>query len=180
MKEIYKTITPYLIIGILIVIASFIMKCEREPQPKKPQDETTVLISQITNKVENGLTTISRKDAIIDSLIRLKPKYIKGKDRVRDSLIYISDSICVNNLIALNNECQKIDSVNNAIISEQEIQMIKYSEVVGLMQERNSMQEKRHVKDSIGINTLTKKLTRTRKIAVIGIGAAFIGGLIIK
>jgi hypothetical protein len=180
MKEIYKIVTPYLIIGVLIVIASFIMKCEREPQPTKPQDETTVLISQITNKVENGLTTISRKDAIIDSLIHLKPKYIEGRDRVRDSLIYISDSICVNILIALNNECIRVDSVNNVIISEQESQMIKYSEVVGLMQERNDAQEKRHVTDSITIHTLDKKLKRTRKLAAIGIGAAFIGGLIIK
>jgi len=171
-----KKIIPYIIIAILIGILISFVKCDKEP---KTSDET-ILISQITNKVENGLTVISRKDAIIDSLKHLKPKYIKGRDRVRDSLIYISDSICVNNLLALNKECLKVDSANTAIITEQENQMMRYSEVVGLMEERNDMQEKRHVKDSTEITKLNKKLKRTRKLAAVGIGASFVGGLIIR
>jgi hypothetical protein len=177
-----KKYLPYIISSAMLIAGFLLMtKCESPQDPiDNNQNESTLLISKITNKVENGLIVIDRQNDIIDSLKHLKPKYTKGKDRVRDSLIYISDSICAKNLTLLDKECQRVDSINLAIISEQETQMIKYSEVVGLMQERNDVQEKRHVSDSTTIHTLDKKLKRTRKLAVIGIGAAFIGGLIIK
>jgi hypothetical protein len=176
MKEIYKIVMPYLIIGILIVIASFIMKgCERKPI--KPTDQT-LLISSLTNRIEHLTSEITHVK--IDTLKIIKIRYKTKYDTTYIEITKQAPDTCGYYLAKLNNECLILDSINNAIISEQESQMIKYSEVVGLMQERNDAQEKRHVKDSVEINTLTKKLTRTRKIAAIGIGAAFIGGLIIK
>jgi hypothetical protein len=175
MKEIYKIVTPYLIIGILIVIASFIMKCEREQI--KPTDQT-LLISSLTNRIEHLTSEITHVK--IDTLKIIKIRYKTKYDTTYIEITKQAPDTCGYYLAKLNNECLKLDSVNNAIINEQETQMIKYSEVVGLMQDRNDLQEKRHVKDSVEINTLTKKLKRTRKLAVIGIGAAFIGGLIIK
>jgi len=174
MKEPFKTLTPYIIIGILIVILTFLVKCERDPQPT----DQTEFIGMQSAKINRLLLQLSTQK--IDTLIKIKTRYKTKYDTTFIEVIKLAPDTCGYYLTKLNNECIKLDSANNAIITEQESQMIKYSEVVGLMQERNDMQEKRHVKDSTEINKLNKKLKRTRKLAVVGIGIGFIGGLIIK
>lgn len=174
MKEPFKTITPYIIIGILIVVLTFLVKCEKEPEPA----DQTEFIGMQSAKINRLLLQLSTQK--IDTLIKIKKIYKTKYDTTYIEVLRDAPDTCGYYLSKLNDECIRVDSVNTAIITEQENQMIKYSEVVGLMQQRNDMQEKRHIKDSCEINKLNKKLKRTRKLATIGIGSAFIGGLIIK
>jgi hypothetical protein len=169
-----KKIIPYIIIAILIGVLISFVKCDREP---KTSDET-ILISSLTNRIEKLKSEI--KHGKIDTLTIIKTRYKTKYDTTLIEVIKLSPDTCHYYIAKIDSACKRLDSTNNAIITEQENQMIKYSEVVGLMQERNDMQEKRHVKDSVTINKLNKKLKRTRKLAAIGIGAAFVGGLIIK
>ena len=175
MKQPFKAIFPYLIIGILIVIISFIQKCESEPIKTSEQ---TWLINQQSAKIHRLLLEVStqKTDTLIVIKNRIKTKY----DTTFIEIVKEAPDTCGYYLTKLDSECKRLDSANTNIINEQESQLIKYREIVGLMQERNEMQEKRHVTDSTTIQTLDKKLKRTRKLAAVGIGAAFIGGLIIK
>ena len=169
-----KKIIPYIIIAILIGILISFVKCDKEP---KTSDET-ILISSLTNRIEKLKSEI--KHGKIDTLIKIKKIYKTKYDTVLIEIIKLAPDTCHYYIAKLDSACKRLDSTNNAIITDQENQMMHYSEVVGLMQERNLLQEKRHVKDSVTINKLNKKLKRTRKLAAVGIGAAFIGGLIIR
>ena len=170
-----KKYMPYIISATMLIAGFLLMtKCE---SPQEPIDNT-ILISKLTNEIELLKSSISH--AKIDTLVKIKKVYKTKYDTTFVEAIKDAPDTCTFYLTKLNNECIKLDSANNAIITEQETQMIKYSEVVGLMQDRNLEQQKRHVTDSTTIQSLDKKLKRTRKLAVIGIGAAFIGGLIIK
>ena len=152
-----KKIIPYIIIAILIGVLISFVKCDKEP---KTSDET-ILISSLTNRIEKLNSEI--KHGKIDTLIKIKKVYKTKYDTVLIEIIKLAPDTCHYYIAKMDSACKRLDSANNAIITEQEN---KYSEVVGLMQDRNILQEKRHVNDSVKINTLTKKLTRTRKIAV--------------
>ena len=154
-----KKIIPYIIIAILIGVLISFVKCDKEP---KTSDET-ILISSLTNRIEKLNSEI--KHGKIDTLIKIKKVYKTKYDTVLIEIIKLAPDTCHYYIAKMDSACKRLDSTNNAIITEQETQIIHYSEVVGLMQERNDMQEKRHVKDSVKINMLTNKLTRTRKIA---------------
>ncbi len=169
-----KKIIPYIIIAILIGILISFVKCDKEP---KTSDET-ILISSLTNRIEKLKSEI--KHGKIDTLIKIKKIYKTKYDTILIEVIKLAPDTCHYYIAKIDSACKRLDSTNNAIITEQENQKMHYSEVVGLMQERNLLQEKRHVKDSVTINKLNKKLKRTRKLAAVGIGAAFIGGLIIR
>jgi len=73
-----------------------------------------------------------------------------------------------------------LDSFNNGIITRQETQLISYSELVGIMQEKANMQSLKHIEDSLAIGTLQRKLKRTRKLAVAGLFGGLITGAVIK
>lgn len=154
-----KKIIPYIIIAILIGVLISFVKCDKEP---KTSDET-ILISSLTNRIEKLNSEI--KHGKIDTLIKIKKVYKTKYDTVLIEIIKLAPDTCHYYITKMDSACKRLDSTNNAIITEQETQIIHYSEVVGLMQERNDVQEKRHVNDSITIYKLNKKLKRTRKIA---------------
>lgn len=151
-----KKIIPYIIIAILIGVLISFVKCDKEP---KTSDET-ILISSLTNRIEKLNSEI--KHGKIDTLIKIKKVYKTKYDTVLIEIIKLAPDTCHYYIAKMDSACKRLDSTNNAIITEQEN---KYSEVVGLMQDRNILQEKRHDNDSVTINKLNKKLTRTRKIA---------------
>jgi hypothetical protein len=170
-----KKYLPYIISAAMLIAGFLLMtKCESKPDPI----DNTSLIGLQSAKINRLLLQLSTNK--IDTLIKIKKVYKTKYDTTFVEVVRLAPDTCNFYLTKLNKECLKVDSANNAIISEQETQMIKYSEVVGLMQERNLEQEKRHVNDSTTIHKLDRKLKRTRKLAFAGIGAAFIGGLIIK
>lgn len=171
-KQTLKSILPYIIIGILIVILSFIMKdCEHKPNlVLTPNDSINSIIEDkqvvIDMLVENNKAIRLQ----IDSLKEVKPIYIKGKVRIKDSLIFVSDSDCVRNLTVLYNECQKVDSVNNAIISNQETHIMNDSQIIGNLTDIIAIQKHRISTDSVEIeylNLTVKKEKRKGKLRTI-------------
>lgn len=166
-----KSILPYIIIGILIVILSFIMKdCEHKPNLKVvPNDSINSIIDDkqavIDMLIENNKTIRTQ----IDSLKEVKPKVIVRYKTVYDSLL-VTDSTCIKSLNLLYNECQKVDSVNSAIISNQENHLINDSQIIGNMADIIAIQKHRISTDSVEIeylNLTVKKEKRKGKLKTI-------------
>lgn len=99
----------------------------------------------------------------IDSLKEVKPIYIKGKIRIKDSLIFVSDSDCVRNLTVLYNECQKVDSVNNAIISNQETHIMNDSHIIGNLTDIIALKQHRITSDSLVIDDLNMTVKKEKR-----------------
>lgn len=99
----------------------------------------------------------------IDSLKEVKPIYIKGKIRIKDSLIFVSDSDCVRNLTVLYNECQKVDSVNNAIISNQETHIMNDSHIIGNLTDIIALKQYRITSDSLVIDDLNMTVKKEKR-----------------
>ena len=170
-KQTLKSILPYIIIGILIVILSFIMKdCEHKPNlVLTPNDSINTAIAekeQIIDYIKNDNANLKAK---IDSLKALKPKVIVRYRTVYDSLIVV-DSVCVKSLNTLYNECQKVDSVNNHIIDNQEKHIMNDSHIIGNLTDIIALKQYRINSDSIVIedlNMTVKKEKRKGKLKTI-------------
>ena len=167
-----KSILPYIIIGILIVILSFIMKdCKHKPNyVLTPNDSINSIIDDKQAVIDMLVENNKAIRLQIDSLKEVKPIYIKGKIRIKDSLIFVSDSDCVRNLTVLYNECQKVDSVNNAIISNQETHIMNDSQIIGNLTDIIALKQYRITSDSLVIDDLNltvKKEKRKGKLRTI-------------
>ena len=136
--------------------------------------------SVFDKKVDSIKVTINKDSLIIDSLMKLRPKVIVKYKTKYDTIYKTAPDTCKMYLAQLNAECLKLDSFNLGIITRQENQLISYSELTGIMQEKAVMQDLRHIEDSILIGKLDKKLKRTRKFGIAAFGIGFIGGLLIK
>ena len=189
-QSIFKLILPYLIIGILIVIALFYFKgCNDNPQVNTKPD-TTILNDFLNRKGIEFKKLISDNKTLNDSLKTAKKTKIKIVYRTKtvyDSLI-INDTSCVNSLITLYNECQKIDSINNVIIDNLSTQNANLITATNNQQDVIDMQNYKIKQDSIFIKDEFPKeykrgLKKGRKQGII-IGAAIetaviVGGLIL-
>ena len=117
-QSMVKTILPYIIIGVLIVIASFFMKgCHDEPYVNVKSDNT-ILNSFLNRKGIEFKRLMSDNKTLNDSLKtarKTKIKIVYRTKNVYDSLL-VTDTSCVNSLVTLYNECQNNDSINNVII----------------------------------------------------------------
>ena len=163
-KQTLKSILPYIIIGILIVILFFIMKdCSHKPNlVVTPNDSINTVISekeQIIDYIKNDNAILKAK---IDSLKTLKPKVIVRYKTVYDSLI-LSDTLCINQLVTLYNECNKIDSVNNAIISNQETHIMNDSQIIGNLTDIIALKQHRITSDSLVVEDLTMTVKKEKR-----------------
>jgi len=181
-----KTLLPYIVIGILIVIASFLMKgCENKPNVVIVPNDAINAIIKDKQQTANYYINRAKSDSLkIDSLSHLKPKYIKGRDRVKDSLIYVSDSACYKSLVILYNECQKVDSVNNAIITNQENHIMNDSHVIGNLTDIVAMQKYKATNDSLAIIEISKEVKRKYRKGLlqggcVGLGVGVVGTLLL-
>lgn len=181
-KQTLKTILPYIIIGVLIVILSFIMKdCSHKPNLKiVPNDSINNAIAekeQINEYLKNDNIVLKAK---IDSLSNLKPKVIVRYKTVYDSLLVV-DSMCVKSLIKLHDEHSKIDSVNNNIITNQETHIMNDSHIIGNLTDIIALKQYRINSDSIVIEDLTitvKKEKRKGKVkTVLGSALGALSGI---
>ena len=181
-KQTLKAILPYLIIGILIVILSFIMKdCSHKPNlVLTPNDSINTAIAekeQINEYLKNDNIVLKAK---IDSLSNLKPKVIVRYKTVYDSLLVV-DSMCVKSLIKLHDEHSKIDSVNNNIITNQETHIMNDSHIIGNLTDIIALKQYRINSDSIVIEDLTitvKKEKRKGKVkTVLGSALGALSGI---
>ena len=112
--------------------------------------------------------------------MKLRPKVITRYKTKYDTIYRQAPDTCKSYLAELNAECLKLDSFNLGIITRQETQLISYSELTGIMQEKANMQDLRHTNDSLLITKLDKKLKRTRKVGIAAFGLGFVGGLLIR
>ena len=170
-KQTLKSILPYIIIGILIVILSFIMKdCSHKPNlVVVPNDSINTAIAekeQINEYLKNDNANLKAK---IDSLSHLKPKVIVRYKTVYDSLLVV-DTMCISALNTLHIEHSKIDSVNNQIISNQETHIMNDSHIIGNLTDIIALKQYRINSDSIVIedlNMTVKKEKRKGKVKTI-------------
>lgn len=185
-QSMVKTILPYLIIGVLIVIASFFMKsCHDKPYINAKSDNT-VLNDFIRRKGVLIQTIMSNNKTLRDSLFKAnkaKIKIVYRTKTVYDSLI-INDTSCVNSLVTLYNECQNNDSINDVIITNLTTQNANLVSATNNQQYVIDMQKYKIASDSILIKTEYKRgLKKGRKQGII-IGTAIetaviVGGLLL-
>jgi hypothetical protein len=131
-------------------------------------------------KIDSIKIAINKDSLIIDSLMKLRPKVVIKYKTKFDTIYKQAPDTCKSYLAKLNAECLKMDSFNLGIITRQETQLISYSELTGIMQEKENMYVLRHNEDSLLITKLDKKLKRTRKVGIAAFGVGLIGGLFIK
>lgn len=170
-----KTILPYLIIGILIVILSFIMKnCNHKPKLAVVSNDS---INNIIADKEQIIAYIKednlRKKALIDSLKGLKPKVIVRYKTVYDSLLIV-DTMCVQALNTLHDEHTKIDSVNNRIIDRQSKVIQNDSTIITNFTDVIILQKKRIKNDSL---TIKKEKRKGKLKTILGTALGVLGGI---
>lgn len=156
------------------LIAAFILAliviptCIGLRQPKEVQKQNTNVQQYISETKDNILLNEMAKDKHIlqkkyDSLQLVKQKIIRGKERVRDSLIYISDSTCRKSINILYYECQKTDSVNNSLISNLQEQKKKDSTSIAVLNHKISTKQERINRDSTRIVALIDTIPRVKR-----------------
>ena len=168
----YKIVLPTIIVAMACL--ALLMTCKNKPKPKPLPP------SILDKKIDSIKVSINKDSLIIDSLMKLKPKMLPRYKTKYDTIYQQAPDTCQYYLTQLNNECLKLDSFNNGIITRQETQLISYSELVNTMQQKAVMQETKRLEDSLAIGTLQRKLKRTRKIAVAGLFGGLIIGAVIK
>jgi len=168
----YKIILPTIIIALVCLALMITCKGKQTP-PKVPP-------SVFDDKIDSIKTTINKDSLIIDSLMKLRPKVITRYKTKYDTIYKDAPDTCKSYLAELNAECMALDSFNLGIITRQETQLISYSELTGIMQQKTVMQDLRHIEDSLLNAKLDKKLKRTRKFGIAAFGVGFIGGMLIK
>lgn len=132
---------------------------------KTPKNNTQQYISETK---DNSILDEMAKDKRIlqkkyDSLQLVKQKVIRGKERVRDILIYISDSTCKKSINILYYECGKTDSVNNSIISNLKEQTQKDSTSIAVLTHKVLIKQDRIVRDSTRIVQLNDTLPKVNR-----------------
>ena len=181
-----KTILPYLIIGVIIAIASLFIKGCNDKTYVNAKSDNAVLNDFIQRKGVLIQTIMSNNKTLRDSLFKAnkaKIKIVYRTKTVYDSLI-INDTSCVNSLVMLYNECQENDSINNVIIDNLSTQNANLVSVTNNQQDVIDMQKYKIKQDSLLIKTEYKRgLKKGRKQGII-IGTAIetaviVGGLIL-
>jgi len=168
----YKLLLPTAIISMACL--ALLMTCKNKPKPKPLPP------SVLDKKIDSIKVSINKDSLIIDSLMKLKPKVVTRYKTKYDTIYKTAPDTCIYYLEELNHECMVLDSFNNGIITRQETQLISYSELVGIMQQKANMQSLKHIEDSLANAKLNKKLKRTRKVGIAAFGVGFIGGMLIK
>lgn len=156
------------LIAALILALIIIPTCiglKRLKQEPRPNTNTQQYISEtkdniILNQMAKDKHLLQKK---YDSLALVKQKVIRGKERVRDSLIYISDSTCRKSINVLYVECQKTDSINNSLISNLQEQKQKDSTSIAVLGHKVLVKQERIIRDSTRIVQLTDTLPRVKR-----------------
>ena len=160
----------YLKIGFVsIVILALILIptycCFNQPKQPQVQNNTQQYISETTDNIL--LNEIAKDKRILevkyDSLLKVKLRFIKGKDRVRDSLVYVSDSVCQKSINILYYECHKVDSVNNSLISNLQEQSKKDSSTISILNHKIKVKQDRINRDSTRVVQLTDTLPKVKR-----------------
>ena len=175
---------------LLIIVALF--TCNSKPQPiNEPIVNTNPLNEIVQDKDAIIETAKQRIEQLKDSLAMVnKPKIIYRKIYVYDSLL-IADTACINSLVTLYNQCAKVDSVNEYIISNQSNQIAEFITLTNNQQDIIDIRNYQHGVDSVNevaykeqIKAEVKNGKRKYRRGLlqggaVGLGVGFIGGLIL-
>lgn len=175
---------------LLIIVALF--TCNSKPQPiNEPIVNTNPLNEIVQDKDAIIETAKQRIEQLKDSLAMVnKPKIIYRKIYVYDSLL-IADTSCINSLVTLYNQCAKVDSVNEFIISNQSNQIANFITITNNQQDIIDIRNYQHGVDSVNevaykeqikveIKNSKRKYRRgLLQGGAVGLGVGFIGGLIL-
>lgn len=175
---------------LLIIVALF--TCNSKPQPiNEPIVNTNPLNEIVQDKDAIIETAKQRIEQLKDSLAMVnKPKIIYRKIYVYDSLL-IADTACINSLVTLYNQCAKVDSVNEYIISNQSNQIAEFITLTNNQQDIIDIRNYQHGVDSVNevaykeqikveIKNSKRKYRRgLLQGGAVGLGVGFIGGLIL-
>lgn len=176
-----KQYSHYIIIAILIILAWLFLKtCNHKVITVKPIDTTKEVIELKT--MYNKMLLANNKDLRlkIDSLSNLKPKVIVRYKTIYDSLL-IADTLCKKDLIILHTNHAKIDSVNDAIILKQDMELGNYATIVGNDLTIIELQNKRikQLADSLPIVKRKGYFKGLKQGSIIGLGIGVIGTVFI-
>lgn len=161
LKTTFKSILPYLIIGILLLL--LINKCDSEPKPTHSnKDSLNTIIAEKEQIAEYAINENKTNKLIIDSLKHLKPKVVIRYRTVYDSLL-VTDSTCVKSINILYTECQKVDSVNNSIIDTQSKVIQNDSTIINNYKDIIAIQKMRIKTDSVDIEYLTLSVKKEKR-----------------
>ena len=190
-----KAFRMFLGLLLLAIIVFALLYCNSKPQPI---NEPIVNTNQLNGIVVKEYKSIAKSDSIIKDLTtklevanNAKQKIVYRKIYVYDSLL-IADTACINSLVTLYNQCAKVDSVNEYIISNQSNQIAEFITLTNNQQDIIDIRNYQHGVDSVNeigykeqIKTEIKNgkhnLWRGRlQSGCVGLGVGFIGGLIVK
>lgn len=182
----FKQIIPYLVMAALIILASVYLHDCRGGGIKPTAVNNDSIYRIIAEKEQINDMIIENNKVLriqIDSLKTLKPKVVVRYKTVYDSLI-LTDTSCINSLNMLYVQCNKVDSVNNAIITKQDSALKNYSNISGNLTDIIAMQRYKITNDSLLIKELNSNVKRKYRKGLIqggavGLGVGFIGALLL-
>ena len=188
-----KAFRMFLGLVLLAIIVFALLYCNSKPQPiNEPIVNTNPLNEIVQDKDAIIETAKQRIEQLKDSLAMVnKPKIIYRKIYVYDSLL-IADTACINSLVTLYNQCAKVDSVNEYIISNQSNQIAEFITLTNNQQDIIDIRNYQHGVDSVNevaykeqikveIKNSKRKYRRgLLQGGAVGLGVGFIGGLMIK
>ena len=188
-----KAFRMFLGLVLLAIIVFALLYCNSKPQPiNEPIVNTNPLNEIVQHKDAIIETAKQRIEQLKDSLVMVnKPKIIYRKIYVYDSLL-IADTACINSLVTLYNQCAKVDSVNEYIISNQSNQIAEFITLTNNQQDIIDIRNYQHGVDSVNevaykeqIKSEIKNGKRKYRKGLlqggaVGLGVGFIGGLIVK
>lgn len=191
-----KAFRMFLGLVLLAIIVFALLYCNSNPQPiNEPIENTNPLNEIVKDKEAINAVLIENNKVLRDSLFMIlhqKPKYIRGRDRVKDSLIYVADTACINSLVTLYNQCAKVDSMNEYIIANQSGQIANLVTITNNQQDIIDIRNYQHGVDSVNEIAYKEQIKAEIKNGkrkyrrgllqggAVGLGVGFIGGLIIK
>lgn len=175
---------------LLIIIA--LMTCNNDPKPITIVEPTNQLDEIVKDKDAVIIAAKLRINALKDSLSMVnKPKIVYRKVYIYDSLL-IADTACIKSLVTLYNQCAKVDSVNEFIISNQISQIAQFITLTNAQQDIIEIRNYQHNIDSInevGYKEQIKQEIKNGKRkyrkglfqgGAVGLGVGFLGGLFVR
>ena len=191
-----KPQTKQIILGaIILALITFALHwCNSNPQPINEPIENTNPLNEIVKDKEAINATLIENNKVLriknDSLLAVKSKVVYRKIYVYDSLL-VADTACINSLVTLYNQCAKVDSVNEFIISNQSSQIGNLITVTNNQQDIIDIRNYQHGVDSVNevaykeqikVDIKNSKRKYRRGLlqgGAVGLGVGFIGGLIL-
>ena len=188
-----KAFRMFLGLVLLAIIVFALLYCNSNPQPINEPIQNTNPLNEIAQDKDAIIETAKQRiEQLKDSLAMVnKPKIIYRKIYVYDSLL-IADTACINSLVTLYNQCAKVDSVNEYIISNQSNQIAEFITLTNNQQDIIDIRNYQHGVDSVNEvaykeqiqlevkNTKRKYRKGLLQGGCVGLGVGFIGGLIVK